>query len=178
MSELTIRNRQRLMAINTRWLRKIVIILLEEIAGISRYELAVHAVNRKEITRLNETFLQHSGATDVIAFDHKTTDSFAVLENMNAGEKAEIVPTNSLPDTLYGELFICVEVASEQARQYRTTWSGEFVRYIIHGLLHLEGYDDHSPGHRREMKKEEDRRLNQLRRRCDFEDLIRKRGAS
>ena len=178
MSELTIRNRQRLVAINTRWLRKMVIILLEEIAQISLYELAIHAVNRREITRLNETYLQHSGATDVIAFDYKATASLATLENMTSGGKGEIMPTNFLPDSLYGELFICVEVATEQARKYRTTWAGEFVRYIIHGLLHLEGYDDHSPSHRREMKKEEDRRLNQLKRRCDLEDLIRKRGAS
>lgn len=62
----------------------------------------------------------------------------------------------SYPD-LNGELFICLDDAVKQAREFRTTWQGELVRYVIHGLLHLCGYDDLSPGLRRKMKREENR---------------------
>jgi rRNA maturation RNase YbeY len=63
---------------------------------------------------------------------------------------------------LHGDLFICVEEAIRQARQFRTTWQAELVRYIVHGILHLQGYDDAAPGHRRVMKREEDRRMRRL----------------
>jgi probable rRNA maturation factor len=43
---------------------------------------------------------------------------------------------------LHGEIFICPEVAATQAREFRTSWQEEIVRYCVHGLLHLRGYDD------------------------------------
>ena len=60
---------------------------------------------------------------------------------------------------LQGELFVCLEVAVNQARQFRTPWTSELARYVIHGLLHLNGYDDLAPGSRRVMKREENRLL-------------------
>jgi rRNA maturation RNase YbeY len=177
MNELAIRNRQHLKAINTRWLRRMVAALLKDIACIPHYELAIHAVGRKEIIRLNETFLQHAGATDVIAFDHKTTAIFPLSDNGNMFEETNGTSTqNAAFSSLYGELYVCVEVAIEQARKYRTSWPKEFIRYIVHGLLHLEGYDDRSPGKRRVMKKVEDQRLRLLERQYQFNDLILNRS--
>jgi probable rRNA maturation factor len=46
-----------------------------------------------------------------------------------------------------------------QARQFRTSWQSELVRYIIHGVLHLRGFDDIRPADRRKMKREENRLL-------------------
>jgi probable rRNA maturation factor len=63
---------------------------------------------------------------------------------------------------LRGELFICVDDAVAHARQFRTTWQSELVRYVIHGLLHLCGHDDLQPAARHRMKQEERRLLRQL----------------
>jgi len=70
MSELVLRNRQRVRALDLRRLRRITRLLLEDLLGLRSYELGVHFVAVPEITRLNETFLEHAGSTDVITFDH------------------------------------------------------------------------------------------------------------
>jgi probable rRNA maturation factor len=56
-------------------------------------------------------------------------------------------------------LFICLDDAVKQAREFRTTWQEELARYVIHGLLHLRGFDDLEPAARRVMKREENRLL-------------------
>jgi rRNA maturation RNase YbeY len=98
-------------------------------------------VDAPESTRLNEKFLQHRGSTDVITFDY--------------GDASE-------PDLLSGEIFVCLDEAVKQARRFRTSWQSELVRYVVHGILHLCGYDDRKPRARRTMKREEDRLVKQL----------------
>ena len=63
---------------------------------------------------------------------------------------------------VHGEIFICIDEAVTQARRFRTTWPSELVRYLVHGILHLQGYDDLTPAARRKMKREENRLLQQL----------------
>jgi len=63
---------------------------------------------------------------------------------------------------LNGEIFVCPAVTIEQAREYRTSWQEELVRYCVHGLLHLRGYDDVRAADRRKMKREEDRVVRAL----------------
>ena len=46
-----------------------------------------------------------------------------------------------------------------QAKQFKTTWQSEIVRYVIHGVLHLLGHDDRLAAARRRMKREENRLL-------------------
>jgi probable rRNA maturation factor len=117
------------------------IVLLEELLQKEDYDLGIYLVDALEMTRLNETFLQHQGSTDVITFDY--TD-----------------PAH--PGLLAGEVFVCVDEALVQARRFRTTWQSELVRYAVHGVLHLCAYDDHRPADRRKMKREEDRLVRQL----------------
>ena len=45
----------------------------------------------------------------------------------------------------------------KQAGEFGTAWPEELARYVIHGLLHLHGYDDLEPAKRRVMKREENR---------------------
>ena len=51
----------------------------------------------------------------------------------------------------HGEIFISVETARRQARAHRTSLAHELRLYLVHGLLHLQGFDDHSPAARRLM---------------------------
>jgi len=70
-----------------------------------------------------------------------------------------------------GEIFICVDEAVLQARKFGTSWPSEVVRYIVHGVLHLCGFDDSSAGARRKMKREENRRLREMTRRFPLSKL-------
>jgi probable rRNA maturation factor len=50
----------------------------------------------------------------------------------------------------------------KQAREFSTTWQEEVARYIVHGVLHLRGYDDLVPEKRKVMKREENRLVRRL----------------
>ena len=54
----------------------------------------------------------------------------------------------------------------EFARKYKTSWAKEVARYLIHGILHLRGYDDSAPELRRTMKREENRLMTAAAGRC------------
>ncbi len=151
--ELFLRNRQRTRSVDLRQLRRMLRDLLSRLLELENFDLAVHIVNAQEMTRLNETYLQHAGSTDVITFDYS-----------GAGATGPLV----------GEIFVCVDEALIQARRFRTTWPAELARYIIHGVLHLLGQDDLQPAARRRMKKEEGRLLKELGRRFRLSKLERR----
>ena len=75
---------------------------------------------------------------------------------------------------LHGEIFICVDEAVVQARRFRASWQSELVRYVIHGVLHLRGFDDLHPAGRRKMKREEDRLLREIALRFALSKLARR----
>jgi len=51
----------------------------------------------------------------------------------------------------HGEIFISVETAQQQAKTRRTSLASELRLYLVHGLLHLQGFDDHRTSDRRRM---------------------------
>lgn len=152
--DLAITNRQRTRKIDRRRLRQIVSGLCAEL-GIPEITLGIHLVGASEMTRVNETFLRHAGSTDVITFDHSDP-----VTGLRPGASP-----------LHGELFICVDEAVLQAKQFRTRWQSEVVRYIVHGVLHLQGHDDRRAVDRRRMKGEEDRLVRGLARRFSLAQL-------
>jgi probable rRNA maturation factor len=147
--DLSLRNRQRARNIDARMLRVVIRHLLEKSLGADNYDLAVHLIGIAEITRLNETRLRHAGSTDVISFDYSEG------------------PTKPLA----GEIFVCLEECILQAGRFKTAWQEELARYIVHGVLHLRGYDDLAPAARRRMRREEVRLLNELKRRFSLRKL-------
>ena len=168
---LSLLNRQRVRRIDTRLLRQITLQLLDAELGIESFVLAIHLVGAKEMAQVNWDFLQHEGSTDVITFDHSESvgqasslssmaQPVAILPNISteSGARASRDRLEARP-ALHGELFICLDDAVKQAREFGTTWQGELARYVIHGLLHLCGHDDLSPAPRRVMKREENRLL-------------------
>lgn len=146
---VTLLNRQRVRKLDVRKLRKMTLTLLSELQVVEA-ELGVTFVADEEMTLVNETFLQHEGSTDVITFDH-------TLEQ-DSRRKSEETKHN----VLHGELFICVDEAIRQAKRFRTTWRSELTRYIVHGVLHLLGHDDHRAADRFKMKREENRLVRKL----------------
>lgn len=134
---IVITNRQRDRKVDTRRVRAVAEAALAE-AGLAA-ELGIHLVSAKRSAEVNWQFLQHEGPTDIITFDHGST-----------------------PQRLFGEMFICVPEAVRQAKEFGTTWETELLRYVIHGILHLRGYDDLEPAKRRVMKREENRLVRKL----------------
>lgn len=110
-------------------------IMLEELGREVNISLAV--VDDKRITELNRTFLRHRGPTDVLAFP--------LGEGATASEEEET----------FGEIVISAECARREARRRKTGMETELVLYAVHGMLHLVGYDDHSPAQRKEMRRRE-----------------------
>lgn len=51
----------------------------------------------------------------------------------------------------HGEIFISVETAQCQAKTHRTSLASELRLYLVHGLLHLQGFGDHRASDRRRM---------------------------
>ncbi len=149
-NSVSVHNRQRERTVDTRLLRLITKWLLSEALQVQTFELTIYIVGPEEMTHLNQTFLKHKGSTDVLAFDYS--------------EKAE-------PTSVQGEIFVCAEEAVIQAGRFRTDWRNELVRYVVHGALHLIGYDDHSVVSRRRMKRVENQTLKQLAKRFDLMQL-------
>jgi rRNA maturation RNase YbeY len=158
---LEVRSRQKARRINLPLVRQLVGRLLEEWPpprGKSATkeslrmggQLGVYFIHAAEMARLNQQFLGHAGSTDVITFDYR-----------------EDAPRGGW----CGEIFVSVDDAVASAPRYRVTWQLELARYLVHGMLHLRGYDDRRPAARREMKKEENRVLKALSRRMDWGKL-------
>jgi rRNA maturation RNase YbeY len=139
MKSLRVFNRQRSRAVHRPLLLQIARHLIDNILAWRDYEIAVHLIGPVEMARLHEKFLQCPGSTDVITFDYS--------------EKK---------DAWRGEIFISVADAEIQARKFGCSWQEEITRYVVHGLLHLAGFDDTRPALRRAMKRRENKLLKDL----------------
>lgn len=151
--DLRLLNRQRARDLDLRLLRQIIGALLADLLKQPHYDLTVHLVSAPAMARVNQAHLGHSGPTDVITLDYAAPSP----ENL-----------------LAGEIFVCVDVAIVQAREFRAHWTVELVRYLVHGVLHLRGFDDGDPARRRVMKRAEARWLRELGRRFRLRKLARK----
>ncbi len=165
---LTLRNRQRTRRLDLPLARRMAATLLRDLMGFEDFDVGILLVGADEMARLNRDFLSHAGSTDVLCFDYRDEPPPPAR-----GRPAAPAPDATRPAALRAEILVSMDEAVAQAGRYRTTWQAEVVRYIVHGLLHLCGFDDHRPGQRRRMKRAEDRLLRQLARRFDFHRLGR-----
>ena len=67
------------------------------------------------------------------------------IKEMNREFRGEDFPTDWLTfplfEEVYGEIYICPEVVEENAKEYNNTFEKELIEVVIHGILHLAGYD-------------------------------------
>jgi len=96
-------------------------------------ELSVYVVDDVEIKNLNYRYLGKDRATDVLAF------------SMREGQKLKG------GEGILGDVVISAETAVSQARRYAKDTIDEIELYLIHGILHLVGYDDGSPKAKKRM---------------------------
>jgi rRNA maturation RNase YbeY len=94
--------------------------------------LAVIIIDDEALRRMHDQYLGDDTYTDVMTF------------NLGEGRAVE------------GEIYISLDRAREQAAAYGVSLPEELARLIIHGILHLAGWDDREPADRRKMKMQED----------------------
>lgn len=98
-------------------------------------EISILLVNNAGIKKINKEYLGRTKATDVI--------SFRMWEG----------PFYKLHPELMGDVVVSVEKARQQARRLGGNFKEELWLYIIHGLLHLVGYEDNTRDNAKRMHK-------------------------
>ena len=137
-------NRQRRFPVDAAALRIQAVRCLERL-GVPRAELSVLLVNDRPMRALNRDYREKNHATDVLSFPMYagTPEQIAVqLADQVADRVADRV---NAPPAALGDVVISVETARKQAGEIGVTPAQELTMLLVHGLLHLLGYD-HEPG--------------------------------
>jgi probable rRNA maturation factor len=100
--------------------------------GMEACALTVLIVDDAESARLHREHFDVDGTTDVMTFPDDSTDPETDLH-------------------LLGDLAVCADVATREAAERGRSASDELTLYVLHGLLHLLGYDDEDPADQAEM---------------------------
>jgi len=136
---VSIASPQELVLIDRGRMRDIIRTVLHE-EGISEAEISLAFVDNATIHHLNKRYLSHDAPTDVLSFP---------LSDPGAKKLA-------------GELVVGAEVAQAEAKNRGHDVQTELTLYVIHGLLHLCGYDDNSSPAALKMRERERRYLHLL----------------
>ena len=122
--------------VNKRRVHKLVGLLREDL-NFSIQSLYINIIDSDSIQKINKEYLNHDYSTDIISFNYSG---------------------NHL--AFDAEVFISIDDAQLSARKYKVSLSKELTRLIIHGILHLKGFDDINANGRIKMKKKENNLLN------------------
>lgn len=115
---------------NSRWLKSVAANEGKKIG-----QIAVVFCSDDYLLQINRQFLNHSYYTDIITFDYCEGD------------------------VLSGDLLISVDSVRDNAGHYGNSFDEELHRVIVHGLLHLIGYDDHTRKDQKQMRAKENEYL-------------------
>ena len=136
--EITVKNSQRKISVN--------VAELEKFAGNAvQHSLQLHQRQRTDLRKLNEVFIW-------LISDRR----MALLHRKFLGQSG---PTDVMTFQ-HGEIFISVDTARRHARAFENSLLRELKLYIVHGLLHLHGFDDQTPSEMQKMKAAQERILS------------------
>lgn len=126
MVEVVVSHSRRERRVSKKAIQQIVSFVLKS-EKVSAGKISIVFVDDSAIKKINTKYLGHHYSTDVITF-----------------------PVEAQP-FLEAEIYINVKQARRQARQYRVTILNELTRLIVHGVLHVVGYDDSRTNQREKM---------------------------
>ena len=112
--------------------------------GVSAAQLSLAIVDDATSHELNRRYLNHDYPTDVLSFNLDSP----------AADGSEGV--------LEGEVVVSLDTASRTSREYGWSTADELLLYVVHGVLHLVGYDDKDDASRRDMRQREQFYLQQF----------------
>jgi len=141
---VTVRNLQRLHRVGTAPVRQIAEHALASL-GTGNSDLSIVLVDDARMRQFNRQFHATDAATDVLSFDYGNG---------------------------VGEIIISVEHAVARSYRYDCAPGSELALYIVHGILHLHGFDDLVAGKRRQMRAAERRQLRALAKLVDLPALL------
>jgi rRNA maturation RNase YbeY len=95
-------------------------------------EISYTFVDDEELLEINKDLLNHDFYTDIITIDQR------------------------VGDIVSADIFISIDRIKDNSKELKTDFSEELKRVIIHGLLHIVGFNDHSDKEKTEMRKQED----------------------
>ena len=139
MSKISIQSPQEFVPLDRARLREIARAVLDG-EDVKDYEISLVFVDNPTIHRLNKQYLNHDEPTDVLSFPYSAANA----------------------KKLEGEIIMGVEIAREQAAERGHDVQAELALYVIHGLLHLCGYDDKAKDAEKEMRARERHYLMQV----------------
>ncbi len=116
-------------------------------------EISVAIVDDARIHEINREFLQHDYPTDVISFDLAEPRQPAAPSRTARNAPPGVRRSAGL--AISGEVVVSAETALRLAEQFGWTAQDEIVLYLVHGLLHLCGYDDLTEKERLVMRRRE-----------------------
>lgn len=106
-------------------------------------ELGVRIVDEAESAELNQTYRDKPGPTNILSFPFEMPDLPAGLGGDDEGE---------IPANLLGDLVICAPVVAREAAEQGKPEAAHWAHMLVHGVLHLLGYDHLEPGEAEEME--------------------------
>jgi probable rRNA maturation factor len=125
-----IENRQRAVGVRVGPLEEFLRQLRREI-GLGPECVAVRLIDDREMARLNQTYRNKKGPTDVLSFAEQEWRKPATLARQ----------TNKARGKFLGDIAIAPKVAGRNAKSLGRTLPDELKVLILHGVLHLLGYD-------------------------------------
>lgn len=131
MITVSISNQQGHLPVDGRRIRAAVQAALRA-AGIGRAAVSVAVVDDPAIAALNARFLGDDQPTDVLSFLLEQADGY-----------------------LEGEVVVSAQTAAAEAQRFGWSPADELLLYVVHGILHLAGYDDVTSEQRRVMRRRE-----------------------
>jgi probable rRNA maturation factor len=141
-----ISNQQKDLPIPTRLIKRIamevVALEIKRAASTNVYsEVGLHFITTRAMCRLHDRYFDDPSTTDCISFP---------------------VDSTQCEERLLGDVFVCPKTAIDYATLHDIDPQQELILYVIHGLLHLLGYDDIHPKERVKMRAAERRHLRHL----------------
>ncbi len=119
-------------------------------------ELSVLYIDETEMTELNEAYMGKQGPTDVLAFpiDAEEVEVISGPSSLSRGPDRAPIDAGDLP-LLLGDVVICPQVAAAQAPSHAGTLDDELALLLVHGILHVLGYDHDEPDETARMRARE-----------------------
>ncbi len=108
------------------WVKTTLLIENPDLASDTEFELTIRIVDKGEIQALNKTYRHKDKPTNVLSFPYE-------------GFEFEVPEEVQLP--LLGDLIICHDIVVEEAQQQTKSIEGHWAHMVVHGVLHLKGYD-------------------------------------
>lgn len=118
--------------------------------GKENKEMAVTFVTNERSHELNLEFRGTDRPTDVISLEYKPEHPI-LFDEEDFTENPDLAEMMDEFDAYIGELFISIDKAREQAEDYGHSYEREMGFLVVHGFLHINGYDHYTPEEEAEM---------------------------